>query len=78
MTQQKTVKFKILCNERQKVKNMLTKIDAKDIKDLNKSTSFDISAKFHITNTISAQDTAEQIFQICGRQVQAIEIMPNT
>ena len=69
--------FKFLCTTYQacsKVKEILKDMGFSDFKDLNKSPSFDISAKFELKYELESGKIAEKIFKKCKGKVQSIQI----
>lgn len=70
-------KFQILCNTHQAcpdVKKVLKDLGFTNLKDMNRSSSFDISAKFNLENDTQIEEIARQVFEKCQEKVQSIQI----
>ena len=69
--------FKFLCNTHQacpEVKQVLVELGFTNLRDLDNSPSFDISAKYDLKDTKHAEKVARQVFEKCQRRVQTIQI----
>ena len=69
--------FQILCNTHQacpEVKKVLEELGFTNLKDLDSSPSFDISAKFNLENDTQIEEIARQVFKECQEKVQSIQI----
>ena len=69
--------FRILCNIRQacpEVKQVLEDLGFINLKDLDNSPSFDISAKISINDDKQTEEIAQQIFERCSEKIQTIQI----
>lgn len=71
------VEFKFLCSTYEactKVKEKLKEIGFTDFKDLDKSPSFDIRAKFELKDLRKKEKIADKVLEQCKGKVQTIEI----
>ena len=69
--------FKILCNTHQacpEVKKILKDLGFANLKDLDNSPSYDISAKVNVEHMEHAREIAQHIFEECNEKVQGIQI----
>ena len=76
LTKKKT-KFKFLCANHEAcpiVKNILSDMGFENLKDLNNSASFDISAKYHTNGREDIDKITQEIFKKTGTKITSIQI----